>query len=188
VQVSRLASLSRAAGSAGDSFADEFDTLDADEDFANAYPCEERDGYAYGCMCRSRARGGLRRVSCRRCRRCRSFGEGFGGASDGGAAVQCGPRDHRADGPGAWAVCAPGVVVAFGASIHEKTKHFEPIRRGARRAECGVPDVGACAQREQRCRTSCWASMASRWTTTIDFVLPNRRYETIRAGTSGLPA
>ena len=33
-------------------------------------------------------------------------------ASDGGAAVQCGPRDYRADGSGAWAVCASGVVVA----------------------------------------------------------------------------
>ena len=34
------------------------------------------------------------------------------GAPFGGAALQCGSRDYRVDGSSAWAVCAPGVVVA----------------------------------------------------------------------------
>ena len=68
-----------------------------------------------GSMCRRLGRGGSRRVG--------GVAGGAGGAEVfgarfrtahlyGGPAVQCGPRDYRVDGSGAWAVCASGVVVA----------------------------------------------------------------------------
>ena len=65
-----------------------------------------------GCMCRSRGRGGCERSVAGGAGGAEVFGAVSDGASDGGAALQCGPRDYRVDGSGAWAVCAPGVVVA----------------------------------------------------------------------------
>ncbi len=60
------------------------------------------------------------------------------------------------------------------ASIHEKTKHFEPIPEGFRMAS-HAPSANSAPYK-------LLGVYGEPITTTIDFVLPNRRYETIRAG------
>ena len=60
------------------------------------------------------------------------------------------------------------------ASIHEKTKHFEPIPEGFR--------MSAHAPSANSAPYKLLGVYGQSITTTIDFVLPNRRYETIRAG------
>ncbi len=60
------------------------------------------------------------------------------------------------------------------ASIHEKTKHFEPIEDGFRMAS-HAPSKNSAPYK-------LLGVYGSDVTTTIDFVLPNRRYEVIRAG------
>jgi len=60
------------------------------------------------------------------------------------------------------------------ASIHEKTKHFEPIPEGFR--------MSAHAPSGNSAPYKLLGVYGEAITTTIDFVLPNRRYETIRAG------
>jgi phenylpropionate dioxygenase-like ring-hydroxylating dioxygenase large terminal subunit len=60
------------------------------------------------------------------------------------------------------------------ASIHEKTKHFEPIPQGFR--------MSAHAPSGNSAPYKLLGVYGEAITTTIDFVLPNRRYETIRAG------
>ena len=60
------------------------------------------------------------------------------------------------------------------ASIHEKTKHFEPIPEGFR--------MSAHAPSANSAPYKLLGVYREEITTTIDFVLPNRRYETIRAG------
>ncbi len=88
-----------------------FETLDATKIYASAFPCEERDGYLWVYVPgagEGRVTEGLRAVP-----ELPKFSEQVPErASAGGAAVQCGSRDYRVDGSGAWAVCAPGVVVA----------------------------------------------------------------------------
>ena len=60
------------------------------------------------------------------------------------------------------------------ASIHEKTKHFEPIPQGFR--------MSAHAPSGNSAPYKLLGVYGEPITTTIDFVLPNRRYETIRCG------
>ncbi|ADW67150.1 aromatic ring-hydroxylating oxygenase subunit alpha [Granulicella tundricola] len=60
------------------------------------------------------------------------------------------------------------------ASIHEKTKHFEPIPGGFR--------ISSHAPSANSAPYKLLGVYGEPITTTIDFVLPNRRYETIRAG------
>ena len=60
------------------------------------------------------------------------------------------------------------------ASIHEKTKHFEPIPRGFRMSS-HAPSANSAPYK-------LLGVYNQPITTTIDFVLPNRRFETIRAG------
>ena len=60
------------------------------------------------------------------------------------------------------------------ASIHEKEKSFEPIPQGFRMAT-HAPSVNSAPYK-------LLGVYGEPITTTIDFVLPNRRYETIRAG------
>lgn len=60
------------------------------------------------------------------------------------------------------------------ASIHEKTKHFEPIEQGFRMT-AHQPSANSAPYK-------LLGIYGQPITTTIDFVLPNRRYETIRAG------
>ncbi|QHN05256.1 Rieske 2Fe-2S domain-containing protein [Granulicella sp. WH15] len=60
------------------------------------------------------------------------------------------------------------------ASIHEKTKHFEPIPEGFR--------MSAHAPSGNSAPYKLLGVYGEPITTQIDFVLPNRRYETIRCG------
>jgi phenylpropionate dioxygenase-like ring-hydroxylating dioxygenase large terminal subunit len=60
------------------------------------------------------------------------------------------------------------------ASIHEKTKRFEPIPQGFRMSG-HTPSSNSAPYKLM-------GISGEQVTTTIDFVLPNRRYETIRAG------
>ena len=60
------------------------------------------------------------------------------------------------------------------ASIHEKEKHFEPIEQGFRMT-AHQPSANSAPYK-------LLGVYGEKITTTIDFVLPNRRYETIRAG------
>ena len=98
-----------------------------------------------------------------------------------GPALQCRPRHHRADGPGAWAVCAPVVVVAQPGSIHAKEKHFEPIRDDEHAGRNAGFRMAAHAPSSNSLPYKLLGADGP-VTTTIDFVLPNRRYETIRCG------
>ena len=64
------------------------------------------------------------------------------------------------------------------ASIHEKTKHFEPIDDGVNqgfRMSSHAPSANSAPYK-------LLGVYGQAITTTIDFVLPNRRFETIRAG------
>jgi phenylpropionate dioxygenase-like ring-hydroxylating dioxygenase large terminal subunit len=61
-------------------------------------------------------------------------------------------------------------------SIHEKQKHFEPIPQGFRMS-AHTPSTNSAPYKLLRLYAD-----ADSITTTIDFVLPNLRYETIRAG------
>jgi len=61
-------------------------------------------------------------------------------------------------------------------SIHEKQKNFEPIRLGFRMS-AHTPSSNSAPYKLLRLYAD-----AESITTTIDFVLPNQRYETIRAG------
>ena len=63
-------------------------------------------------------------------------------------------------------------------SIHEKEKHFEPIPEGFRMS-AHAPSSNSAPYRLMRL-----AGMkpGDRLETTIDFVLPNRRYEVVRCG------
>jgi phenylpropionate dioxygenase-like ring-hydroxylating dioxygenase large terminal subunit len=60
------------------------------------------------------------------------------------------------------------------ASIHEKEKHFEPIPQGFRMSS-HAPSANSAPYK-------LLGVYGEPITTTIDFILPNRRYETIRAG------
>ena len=61
------------------------------------------------------------------------------------------------------------------ASIHEKTKRFEPVADGFR--------MSSHAPSKNSAPYKLLGVYGEEISTTIDFVLPNRRYETIRAGT-----
>ena len=90
------------------------DHLDATRIYATAFPCEERDGHAWVFI---PGPGSGRTIA----ERASPAGAGAGQVrpalphrfSHCRPALQRGPRHHRADGPGARAVRAPGVVVAF---------------------------------------------------------------------------
>src|SRR6202020_3620347 len=71
------------------------------------------------------------------------------------------------------------------ASIHEKTKHFEPLNddeNGGRNAGFRMSSPAPSANSAPYKLRGVYGEPI---TTTIDFVLPNRRYETIRAGEKG---
>jgi len=163
------------------------DTLDPQKIFARAFPCEERDGYAWVYIPEP--------------------GSGRGGPQPGAGRVRgveqppelipvpevpkFGPRfrsahltadlpcnvDHGIIGlmdP----AHGPFVHQAWWwrkkASIHEKEKHFEPIPEGFR--------MSAHAPSGNSAPYKLLGVYGEPITTTIDFVLPNRRYETIRCG------
>ena len=173
------------------------DTLDATKIFAGAYACEERDGYAWVYV--PEPGSGIRASN-------PTHRFAMNGAPDSGApelpAVPEVPKfsarfksahlsadlpcnvDHGiiglmdpAHGPfvhQSWWWRAKG-------SIHAKEKHFEPILD----AEHNGRNAGFRMAAHAPSRNSLPYKLLGAdgpVTTTIDFVLPNRRYETIRAG------
>lgn len=145
------------------------DVLEPGKIFAGAFPCEERDGYAWVYVpepgsgrvgaalppvpelpkfsSRYRSAHLVADLPC-------NVDHGIIGLMD----PAHGPFVHQA-----W-------WWRSRASIHEKTKQFEPIPQGFRMSP-HAPSSNSAPYK-----------LLGKPVTTIDFVLPNRRYETIRAG------
>jgi len=164
------------------------DTLDPCKIFAAAYPCEERDGHLWVYVPQS-GRGRISRPSPT---------EGLERGTQGSADLPPVPEVPKfgtsfraahlvADLPcnidhGIIGLMDPahGPFVHQSwwwrsrASIHEKEKHFEPIEQGFRMT-AHQPSANSAPYK-------LLGVYGEKITTTIDFVLPNRRYETIRAG------
>lgn len=151
------------------------DTLDPKRIFASAFPCEERDGYAWvyvpgpggGRVGEDRALPPVPEVP--------KFGDRYRSAHLT-AELPCNV-DHGIIGlmdP----AHGPFVHQAWWwrtrKSIHEKQKHFEPIAEGFR--------MSAHAPSGNSAPYKLLGVYGEPITTTIDFVLPNRRYESIRCG------
>ena len=162
----------------GDSFADVFDHLVPTKIYANAFPVVERDGYAWVYVPPAGAGrvedlSGLPPVP-----ELPKFGKRYRSAHLT-AELPCnvdhgiiglmdpahGPFVHRAW----WWRSA--------ASIHEKTKKFEPLED----SEHGGRNAGFRMSAHAPSSNSAPYKLLGKPVTTIDFVLPNRRYETIRA-------
>jgi len=151
----------------------QFESLEPGKIYAGAYPCEERDGYAWVYLPEAgtgRATGELPPVP-----ELPKFSERYRSAHLV-ADLPCNV-DHGIIGlmdP----AHGPFVHQAWWwrskASIHEKTKHFEPIPQGFR--------MSSHAPSKNSAPYKLLGVYGEDVTTTIDFVLPNRRYETIRAG------
>ena len=151
------------------------DSLDARKIYGAAFPCEERDGYAWVYVPqpgsgRVRADSTLPAVP-----EVPKFGTKFRSAHLT-ADLPCNV-DHGIIGlmdP----AHGPFVHQAWWwrtrHSIHEKEKHFEPIEQGFR--------MSAHAPSGNSAPYKLLGVYGEPITTTIDFVLPNRRYETIRCG------
>jgi phenylpropionate dioxygenase-like ring-hydroxylating dioxygenase large terminal subunit len=158
-----------------------FETLDPTKIFAGAFPCEERDGYAWVYLPEpgvGRASGDLPAVPevpklSGRFRTAHLTAElpcnvdhGIIGLMD----PAHGPFVHQA-----WWWRSK-------ASIHEKTKHFEPLNDDANRGRNAGFRMSSHAPSANSAPYKLLGVYGEPITTTIDFVLPNRRYETIRAG------
>jgi phenylpropionate dioxygenase-like ring-hydroxylating dioxygenase large terminal subunit len=155
------------------------DELDASRIYAGALPCEEHDGYAWVYVAAAgagRAKDGAElRAGLRAVPRVPKF-EGKYRTAHLSAELPCnvdhgiiglmdpahGPFVHQA-----WWWRSRG-------SIHEKRKMFEPIAEGFR--------MSSHAPSGNSAPYKLLGIYGEQVTTTIDFVLPNRRYETIRAG------
>ena len=147
----------------------QIDTLDATKIYATSYPCVERDGYAWVYV----PPAGAGRVDASRLPavpEVPKFGARFRSAHLV-AELPCNV-DHGIIGlmdP----AHGPFVHQAWWwrsrASIHAKEKKFEPIPEGFRMSP-HAPSSNSAPYR-----------LLGKPVTTIDFVLPNRRYETIRA-------
>jgi phenylpropionate dioxygenase-like ring-hydroxylating dioxygenase large terminal subunit len=159
----------------------QFETLEPGKIYAGAYPCEERDGYAWVYLPEAgtgRVAGELPPVP-----ELSKFSEKYRSAHLV-ADLPCNV-DHGIIGlmdP----AHGPFVHQAWWwrskASIHEKTKHFEPLDD----RENGGRNAGFRMSSHAPSKNSAPYKLLGVYgedvTTTIDFVLPNRRYETIRAG------
>jgi phenylpropionate dioxygenase-like ring-hydroxylating dioxygenase large terminal subunit len=149
------------------------DTLDATKIYAVAYPCEERDGHAWVYMPEpgtGRNVGELPPVP-----EVPKFSEKFRSAHLV-ADLPCNV-DHGIIGlmdPAHGPFVHQSWWWRSKASIHEKEKHFEPIAEGFR--------MSAHAPSGNSAPYKLLGVYGEPITTTIDFVLPNRRYETIRCG------
>ena len=149
------------------------DTLDPTKIYATAFPCEERDGYAWVYI--PAAGQGRLIKALPPVPELPKFSTKFRTAHLS-ADLPCNV-DHGIIGlmdP----AHGPFVHQAWWwrskASIHEKTKHFEPIPEGFR--------MSAHAPSKNSAPYKLLGVYGETITTTIDFVLPNRRFETIRAG------
>src|SRR5665213_1865684 len=150
-----------------------YDVLDATKIYASAFPCEERDGYAWVYVPEpgsGRVGDALPAVP-----ELPKFSERYRSAHLV-ADLPCNV-DHGIIGlmdP----AHGPFVHQAWWwrsrASIHEKTKNFEPLPQGFR--------MSAHAPSSNSAPYKLLGVYGEPITTTIDFVLPNRRYETIRCG------
>jgi len=150
------------------------DTLDPLKIYATAFPCEERDGYAWVYV-PAPGSGRVRADSLPPVPEAPKFGAKFRSAHLT-ADLPCNV-DHGIIGlmdP----AHGPFVHQAWWwrkrASIHEKEKQFEPIPEGFR--------MSAHAPSGNSAPYKLLGVYGEPITTTIDFVLPNRRYETIRCG------
>jgi phenylpropionate dioxygenase-like ring-hydroxylating dioxygenase large terminal subunit len=151
------------------------DTLDPSKIYAAAFPCEERDGHAWVFVPRpgrGRVRGSDDLPSIPETAK---FGARYRSAHLT-ADLPCN-IDHGIIGlmdP----AHGPFVHQAWWwrsrHSIHEKEKHFEPIPEGFR--------MSAHAPSGNSAPYKLLGVYGEPITTTIDFVLPNRRYESIRCG------
>jgi phenylpropionate dioxygenase-like ring-hydroxylating dioxygenase large terminal subunit len=159
------------------------DMLDPRKIYAKAFPCEERDGYAWVYIPEPGSGRGVPQQGTGRARageqppvpEVPKFGTRFRTAHLT-ADLPCNV-DHGIIGlmdP----AHGPFVHQAWWwrkrASIHEKEKHFEPIAEGFR--------MSAHAPSGNSAPYKLLGVYGEPITTTIDFVLPNRRYETIRCG------
>ena len=149
------------------------DTLDPTRIFATSYPCVERDGYAWVYVPPAGA-GRVDASGLPDAPELPKFGTRFRTAHLA-ADLPCNV-DHGIIGlmdP----AHGPFVHQAWWwrsrASIHAKEKRFEPIADGFRMS-AHTPSANSAPYK-----------VLGRPVTTIDFVLPNRRYETIRAETAG---
>jgi phenylpropionate dioxygenase-like ring-hydroxylating dioxygenase large terminal subunit len=178
------------------------DTLDPCRIFATAYPCEERDGHLWVYVPQS-GRGRIARPNLKAGEEGRSLDSlrSLGMTERGTPGVPDFPpvpevpkfssRFHSAhltaDLPcnidhGIIGLMDPahGPFVHQSwwwrsrASIHEKEKHFEPIEQGFRMT-AHQPSANSAPYK-------LLGVYGEKISTTIDFVLPNRRYEIIRAG------
>jgi phenylpropionate dioxygenase-like ring-hydroxylating dioxygenase large terminal subunit len=152
------------------------DTLDPTKIYAGAFPCEERDGYAWVYVPEAgsgRARAGdlgLPAVP-----ELPKFSDKYRGAHLT-ADLPCNV-DHGIIGlmdPAHGPFVHQSWWWRKRASIHEKEKKFEPIPQGFRMAS-HAPSANSAPYK-------LLGVYGEPITTTIDFVLPNRRIETIRCG------
>jgi phenylpropionate dioxygenase-like ring-hydroxylating dioxygenase large terminal subunit len=150
------------------------DTLDPARIYATTYPCVERDGYAWVYV-PDAGRGRLRTEDLAEPPLLPRFSE-RGSSAHLSADLPCNV-DHGIIGlmdP----AHGPFVHQAWWwrsrASIHEKQKNFEPIPQGFR--------MSAHAPSGNSAPYKLLGVYGQPITTTIDFVLPNRRWETIRCG------
>jgi len=165
------------------------ETLDPTKIYASAFPCEERDGFAWVYI----PEPGAGRLPA----------AGTGRVSDALPLVPEVPKfsakfrsahleadlpcnvDHGIIGlmdP----AHGPFVHQAWWwrsrASIHEKTKHFEPLNDDENHGRNAGFRMSSHAPSANSAPYKLLGVYGEPITTTIDFVLPNRRYETIRAG------
>ena len=149
------------------------DTLDPTKIYASAFPAEERDGYCWVYVPGpgvGRVRGELPAVP-----ELPKFSERFRSAHLE-ADLPCNV-DHGIIGlmdPAHGPFVHQSWWWRSRASIHEKEKHFEPIAEGFR--------MSAHAPSGNSAPYKLLGVYGEPITTTIDFVLPNRRLETIRCG------
>ncbi len=157
------------------------ETLDPTKIYAGAYPCEERDGYAWVYLPEpgtGRVGDALPAVP-----ELPKFSQRFRSAHLV-ADLPCNV-DHGIIGlmdP----AHGPFVHQAWWwrsrASIHEKEKHFEPLNDRENSGRNSGFRMSAHAPSGNSAPYKLLGVYGEPITTTIDFVLPNRRYETIRCG------
>jgi phenylpropionate dioxygenase-like ring-hydroxylating dioxygenase large terminal subunit len=151
------------------------DSLDCSKVFATAFPCEERDGYAWVYFPAPGSGRVTERAALPAVPEVPKFGERYRSAHLT-AELPCNV-DHGIIGlmdPAHGPFVHQSWWWRSRKSIHEKEKHFEPIPEGFR--------MTAHAPSGNSAPYKLLGVYGEPVTTTIDFVLPNRRYETIRCG------